>query len=91
MTNATRFAVFLFPQAIEVLGEAIKPYLTDSPMGQHVVCSAVDASGGFFQLTVPGCDQGGNEIAAELMVPNAMIKLVASMHDEHAFGFGGRN
>lgn len=89
MTHATRYAVFLFPQAIEALGAAIKPYLTDSPMGPQIVCSAVDASGGFFQLTVPGCDQAGNEIAAELMVPSAMIKLVASMHDEHAFGFGG--
>jgi len=83
-----RYAVFLFPPAIDALGAAIKPYLTDSPLGPHIVCSAVDASGAFFQLTVPGCDREGKEIKAELMLPNPMVRMVVSLHDDHAFGFG---
>jgi len=88
MSEPIRYAVFLFPQAIEMLGPAIKPYLRDAPMGQHIVCSTIDPSGAFFQMTVQGCDQHGNEIDAELMLPNACIKLVMSIHDDHVFGFG---
>jgi len=32
------YAVFFFPQALEALGEAIKPYLTNQPEGPHVFC-----------------------------------------------------
>jgi hypothetical protein len=88
MSEPIRYAVFLFPQAIETLGAVIKPYLNDAPMGQHIVCSAIDASGAFFQMTVPGRDQHGNEIDAELMLPNPCVKMVVSIHNDHVFGFG---
>ena len=58
-TEPSSYAVFLFPQAIEALGAVIKPYTTEAPVGPHIVCSEVDASGAFFQLTVPGQDQHG--------------------------------
>ncbi|MGH8123561.1 MAG: hypothetical protein ACREPT_12410 [Rudaea sp.] len=89
MNDATNFAVFLFPQAIETLGLAIKPYLSVIPGAEpHIVCSEVDTSGMFFQLTVQGCGHDGKAIDAELMLPNAFIKLIVSMHSEHPFGFG---
>ena len=90
MADDMRYAVFLFPQAIETLGEAIKPYVTEGSAGPHIVCSSVDASGAFFQMTVPGQDQHGNEIDAELMLPNPCIKMVVSIHNDHGFGFGGK-
>jgi len=89
-TDQVSYAVFLFPQAIETLGEAIKPYITPGPAGQHIVCSEVDASGAFFQLTVPGQDQHGNEIDAELMLPNQCIKLIVSIHNDKGFGFSDK-
>lgn len=85
--DTVSYAVFLFPQAIETLGEVIKPYLTEAAVGPHIVCSEVDASGAFFQLTVPGQDQHGNEIDAELMLPNQCIKLIVSIHNDRGFGF----
>jgi hypothetical protein len=39
MTDEKNYAVFLFPQAIEMLGEPIKPYLRDTPGGPHIVCA----------------------------------------------------
>jgi len=88
MSEQIRYAVFLFPQAIETLGDVIKPYITDAPMGHHIVCSEIDASGAFFEMTVPGRDQQGNEIDAELMLPNQCIKMVVSLHNTQGFGFG---
>lgn len=89
MTDTTRYAVFLFPQAIEALGAAIKPYLTEAAsVGPHIVCSEIDASGAFFELTVPGRDAEGKDVEAELMLPNAFVRLVVSMRNDLPFGFG---
>ncbi len=91
MNDATNYAVFLYPQAIETLGAVIKPYLSDiPPAGPHIVCSVVDTSGTFFQLTVQGRSDDGKAIEAELMLPSAFVKLIVSMHSEHPFGFGER-
>jgi hypothetical protein len=90
MDDAQNYAVFLFPQALEVLGEVVKPYLSDGPVGLHIVCSSVDASGAFFQASVPGRDRDGNEIVAELMLPNAFVRFVVSLHNDHGFGFHSR-
>ena len=90
MSEPVRYAVFLFPQAIETLGAVIKPYLTDAAMGSHIVCSEVDTAGAFFQLTVPGEDQHGREIDAELMLPNQFIKLIVSIHNDKGFGFSDK-
>lgn len=86
-TESTSYAVFLFPQAIETLGAVIHPYITDAPVGPHIVCSEIDTAGAFFQLTVPGQDQHGNEIDAELMLPSQFVKLIVSIHNDRGFGF----
>ena len=39
MNESDGYAVFFFPQALEALGEAIKPYLLDGPAGAHVLCT----------------------------------------------------
>jgi hypothetical protein len=91
MNDTTSFAVFLFPQAIDALGEVIKPYLTDAAaVGPHIVCSEVDSAGPLFTLTVQGHNAQGRAIEAELMMPHSFIKLVVSLHSEHDFGFGAR-
>src|SRR6185312_15577596 len=41
MRTAPNYAVFLFPQAVESLGPAIKPYLREAPVGQHIVCAEI--------------------------------------------------
>ena len=86
-TEPTNYAVFLFPQAMEALGAVIKPYVTDAAAEPHIVCSEVDTAGAFFQLTVPGQDQHGKEIDAELMLPSQFVKLIVSIHNDRGFGF----
>ena len=45
MAESPNYAVFLFPQALEALGDPVKPYVRDAPMGPHIVCAEIDASG----------------------------------------------
>jgi hypothetical protein len=81
------YAVFLYPPALEVLGDAIKPYLTDGPHGQHIVCAEVDTGGAFCELTLHGKNSEGKNIELELMLPGSMIRLIVSLHGEDG-GFG---
>lgn len=88
MTERTSsYAVFLFPQALEALGEPIKPYLIDGAGGAHIVCAEVDTSGPLFGMTLQGKDQQGMPSELEIMLPHAMVRLVMSVHSEHGFGF----
>jgi hypothetical protein len=87
MTDAQYYAVFLFDQALETLGEPVKPYLTDGPGGQHIVCAEIDSSGPLFGMTLLGKDAEGKELELEIMVPLVMVKMVMSLHGEHPIGF----
>lgn len=82
------YAVFLFPQALEALGEPIKPYVTEGTGGPHIICAEVDTSGPLFGMTLLGKDQRGLPSELEIMLPHAMVRLVMSVHSEQGFGFG---
>jgi len=87
MTEPVNYAVFLFPQALEALGDPIKPYFRDAPGGAHIVCAEIDANGPLFGMTLVGKGPRGELLELEIMVPTSMIRLVMSMHGEHEIGF----
>ena len=88
---ATGYAVFLFDQAVEVLGEAIKPYLQEGAAGPHIPCHAVDTGGAFVEMTVQARTAGDEEAEIELMVPIQMVRMIVSMRSDEAFGFAVRS
>ncbi|WP_363796460.1 hypothetical protein ABU614_13940 [Lysobacter firmicutimachus] len=89
--NETRgYAVFFFPQALEVLGDAIRPYLLDGPVGPHLLCREIDTGGAFTEMTLEGRDADGRVVSLELMVPGSMVRMIVSAHGEGSFGFGSR-
>ncbi|MBA3929143.1 MAG: hypothetical protein C0521_06070 [Xanthomonas sp.] len=90
MNGNTGYAVFFFPQALEALGEAIKPYLTDQPDGPHIFCKEIDTGGAFTEMTLVGKNAEGHDVQVELMVPGSMIRMIVSAQNESLFGFGPR-
>ncbi len=90
MNDSTGYAVFFFPNALEALGEAIKPYLQDGPLGAHIPCREVDTSGAFVELTVEGQTAQGQKVALDLMVPGSMVRMIVSAHGDNEFGFHAR-
>lgn len=88
MNGNDGYAVFFFPQALEALGEAIKPYLQDGPAGPHVVCGGVDTGGAFIEMSLRGATAEGRAVELELMVPSGMVRMIASAHSDALFGFG---
>ena len=91
MNDSNGYAVFFFAPALEALGDAIKPYLQDGPVGLHVPCREVDTGGAFIEMTLQGQAPGGRVIALELMVPGNMVRMIVSAHSDNEFGFYDRN
>lgn len=90
MNESSGYAVFLFPPALEALGDAIKPYLQTGPAGPFVPCREVDTGGAFVELTLEGRAPDGRTVELELMVPGNMVRMVVSARAEEEFGFFDR-
>lgn len=88
MDGNNGYAVFFFPQALEALGDAIKPYLQDGPAGPHVVCNGIDTGGSLIEMTLKGTTNDGQQVDLELMVPSGMVRMIVSAHSDEMFGFG---
>lgn len=90
MKGNNGYAVFFFPQALEALGDAIKPYLREGPMGTHVACDGIDTGGAWIEMTLHGRTPEGREVRLEMMVPGSMVKMIVSTDSDTSFGFGPR-
>ena len=90
MNESNGYAVFFFPQALEALGDAIKPYLQDSPAGPHLVCKEIDTGGALLEMTLEGMTSDGRAVQLELMVPGSMVRMIVSSQSDGSFGFGPR-
>ncbi|KQZ66064.1 hypothetical protein ASD53_16655 [Lysobacter sp. Root559] len=90
MEESRGYAVFLFPQALEALGEAIRPYLLDGPAGPHVLCREIDTAGALIEMTLEMQPSEGRPVSLELMVPTSMVRMIVSARSDEAFGFGPR-
>ncbi|WP_411834473.1 hypothetical protein [Pseudoxanthomonas mexicana] len=90
MNGSEGYAVFFFPQALEALGEAIKPYLAQGPGEPHVLCREIDTAGALIEMTLEGQTPEGRTVQIELMVPGQMVRMIVSARSDGAFGFGPR-
>ncbi len=91
MNDTSGYAVFFFPQALEMLGDPIRPFLQDGPAGPHVACATIDTGGAFIEMTIEGRTPEGRAVSLELMVPSGMVRMVVSTQSEAMFGFGLRD
>lgn len=92
MTGRDGYAVFFFPQALEALGDAIKPYIQDNPaVGPHVACDEIDTAGALIEMTLKGRMPTGEYVDLELMVPSSMVRMIVSRQSGGVFGFGPRS
>jgi hypothetical protein len=90
MNESEGYVVYFFPQALEALGDAIKPYLREGPYGEHVLCNEIDTAGSLIEMTVEASLPDGRMVMLELMVPQTMVKMIVSSRSDAAFGFSRR-
>ena len=83
------YVVYFHPAALEALGDAITPYMTEGPSGPYVQCTELDTGGALCEMKVQGKSTADKLVEVEIMVPVAMIRLIVSLPEgERDFGFG---
>jgi len=87
MSDAPKHAIYLFPQALETLGDAVTPYLQEGPHGPHFLCTEIDSGGPLFRMTVTAPSADGLLVETAIMVPSAMVRLVLSTQPELEIGY----
>ena len=87
MSDAPKHAVYLFPQALETLGEAVTPFLQEGPHGQHFLCEEIDSGGSLFGMTITTKSAEGALAEIEILIPSAMVRLVLSTQPELDIGY----
>jgi len=88
MKGSSGYAVFFYPQALEALGDAIKPYLQDAGTGgAHLLCHEIDTAGAFVEMTMSGKTTQGQEATLDLLVPTGMVRMIVSSQQAESFGF----
>ena len=90
MNDLNGYAVFFFPQALEALGDAIKPYLQEGKAGPHLLCREIDTGGALIEMTLEGVTTEGRSVQLELMVPGSMVRMIVSSQSDGDVGFGPR-
>lgn len=80
--SAPYYAVFFFAPALEALGQAIQPYLSEGPAGPYLLCHEIDTGGQFVELSIRGQDPKGKQAEVKLLIPSQMIRLIASVESE---------
>jgi len=91
MNDLNGYAVFFFPQALEALGDAIKPYLQEGKAGPHLLCREIDTGGALVEMTLDGRTPNGQQVDLELMVPTSMVRMIVSARSDGEFGFYNRS
>ncbi|NUS39653.1 MAG: hypothetical protein HOQ02_11610 [Lysobacter sp.] len=90
MNEVNGNAVFFHDNALESLGDALAPYLRDSPRGRHVQCEEIDTGGAFIEMLLKRANREGKWTEIELMVPAGAIRMIVSCQSDGTFGFGPR-
>ncbi len=85
-----KFGVLLFDAGWKELGEALKPYEQNGPIGKYLYCRNFEVNGPFVELTFsPGQVEGRIKEEMTIWIPTGFIKFVttASAANEKAIGF----
>ena len=90
MNDMHGYFVFFHPQALDVLGDPIKPYLLGEGDNRHVLCREVDTGGALIEMTLNGQTPDGRMVQIELMVPGSMVRMIVSAQSDEHFGFQPR-
>lgn len=90
MNDAQGYFVFFHPQALDALGDPIKPYLLGEGDNRHILCRELDTGGALIEMTLSGQTQDGKTVQIELMVPGSMVRMIVSAHGDEQFGFQPR-
>lgn len=83
-----QYGVLLFENAWEELGEALKPYQKEGPIGKYLYCRKVELGYSFVTLTFTPKQVGGKITCnMSISIPTSYVKFIAEGADKTPMGF----
>ena len=86
-----RYGVLLFEHAWEALGDALKPYQQEGPIGKYLYCKDLHYDGHFMKMTFIA-EQVDNRIDCTMhtSIPTSFVRFIAEAadRDRAPIGFG---
>ncbi len=92
MPPKTVCGVLLYKEGYDELGDAIKPYISEGPIGKYIYCRSAQEHGSFLDMTFTPdmCDE---TVKCDMLisVPLRFVKFMTSGSDSLPIGFGSHN
>ncbi len=86
--SATKvYAVVLYDQAVEELGNLVALWLKRSDMGSYIYAKKVDPNGPFFHMLLEHTAPDGVTREMELQIPHGFVKAIFYAADVKSIGF----
>ena len=88
MATRTHFGILLTDQAYEDIGEALKPYVQQGPIGRYLYAESVENQGNFILLTIlPTEVQNRITCPMTIWIPTQYVKFVVGSERPEILGF----
>lgn len=87
MSGSKVYAVVLFDQAAEELGQLIALWLKRSDFGCYIYAKRIDPNGPYFHMWLDHVAPDGSTIETELQLPHHFLKAVFYAADVKRVGF----
>lgn len=88
MNNKAVCGVLLNAQAYAVLGEALRPYIKEGPIGKYIYCRTAQQIGSFLDMTFsPEMCDGSVKDEMRISIPLQYVEFIASAEGSLPIGF----
>lgn len=83
-----KYGVLLFENAWEEIGEALKPYQQEGPIGKYLYCREIVLGHSFVTMTFTSKQVEGKVAnKMSISIPSSFVKFVAEGADKTPMGF----
>lgn len=87
MSASKVYAVVLFDQAAEELGQIAALWLNRAELGCYIYAKKIDPNGSYFHMWLEHVAPDGSTIETELQLPHQFVKAVFYAADMKRVGF----
>ena len=87
MSSSKVYAVVLFDQAAEELGQLVTLWLKRSAIGCYIYAKKIDPNGHYFHMWLEDAAPDGSTLEMELQLPHQFVKAVFYAADVKRIGF----
>ncbi|HHJ38097.1 MAG: hypothetical protein AXA67_02530 [Methylothermaceae bacteria B42] len=87
MTAENVVGILLTEEGWKDLGEALRPYSSQGPIGKYIYCHEVVPNGPYFTFIATPNNATDTNFKVEISIPHRYVKLFVTAHEKRHIGF----